>query len=62
MGTLIIKYPNLKGFLISFYIFESVRNSFLYSAMSTIFLQYEYKFNLVFKLLPLNYSSIPENV
>ena len=37
MGTLFIKYPNLKGFFTSFYTFDCISIPFLNSAMSTFF-------------------------
>ncbi len=55
MGTLTIKYPNLKGFFTSFYTFEYIRIPFLNSAMSTFFLSYGYNLKLNLRLLPFNY-------
>ena len=43
MGTLFIKYPNLKGFFTSFYTFDCISIPFLNSAMSTFFLSYGLK-------------------
>ena len=54
MGTLFIKYPNLKGFFTSFYTFDCIRIHFLNSAMSTFFLSYGYNLKLNLRLLPFN--------
>ena len=54
MGTLFIKYPNLKGFFTSFYTFDCIRISFLNFAMSTFFLSYEYIIKLNLRLMPFN--------
>ena len=62
MGTLIIKYPNLKGFFMSFYAFDCIRISFLNSTVSTFFFSYGYNHKLNLKLLPFNYFLIPKNV
>ena len=54
MGTLFVKYPNLKGFFTSFYTFDCIRVHFLNSAMSTFFLSYGYNLKLNLRLLPFN--------
>ena len=50
MGTLFLKYPNLKGFFTSFYTFDCISISFLNSAMSTFFLSYGYNLKLNLRL------------
>jgi len=62
MGTLIIKYPNLKGFSAIFYIFDFIRICILNSAVSTSFLSHGYNFKLNLKLPPYNYLLSPKNV
>ena len=54
MGTLITKYPNLKGFFTSLYTFDSIRISFLNSTVGTIFFSYGYNVKLNLKLMPFN--------
>ena len=54
MGTLFLKYPNLKGFFTSFYTLDCISISFLNSAMSTFFLSYGYNLKLNLRLLPFN--------
>ena len=61
MGTLFIKYPNLKGFFASFYTFDSISIPFLNSAMSTFLLSYGYNLNLNLRLLPFNYLFSPKD-
>ena len=61
MGTLTIKYPDLKGFFTSFYTFEYIRIPFLNSAMSTFFLSYVYNLKLNLRLLPFNYLFSPKD-
>jgi len=55
MGTLFIKYPNLKGSFTSFYAFDCIRIPFSNSAMSTFFLSYGYNLKLNIRLLTFNY-------
>ena len=55
MGTLIIKYPDFKGFFTSFYNFYSIGISFLISAMSTFFFTYGYNLKLNPKLPSFNH-------
>jgi len=55
MGTLIIKYPNFKGFFAIFHIFGSLIFSFLNSTVSTSFLSRGYNNKSYFKLFPYNY-------
>ena len=61
MGTLFIKYPNLKGFFASLYTFDCIRIAFLNSAMSTFFLSYGYNLKLNLRLLPFNYLFSPKD-
>ncbi len=62
MGTLIIKYPNLKGFFTFFHICDFIRSSFLDSVVSTIPLYHGYNFKQDLKLPLLNYLLSPKNV
>ena len=62
MGTLIIKYPNLKGFFAFFYVFECIRFCFLNSAVSTSLVSHGYNFKPDLKLLPYNYLLSSKNV
>ncbi len=55
MGTLIIKYPDFKGFFTSLYNFDSIGITFLISAVSTFFFTYGYNLKLNLKLLSFNH-------
>ena len=61
MGTLFIKYPNLKGFFTSFYTFNCISIPFLNSTMSTFFLSYGYNLKLNLRLQPFNYLFSPKD-
>ena len=62
MCTLIIKYPDLKGFFAFFYSFDLIRICFLNSLVSTDFLSHGYNFKQDIKLLPFKYVLSSKNV